>query len=226
MCTETACGPSFAPRTKPSATSAMSCVHNNRLDWVSVGVPYFTRTTGGSRQVKRAIRSRGGGLCLQRHLYHQWNEEGRRRSRAKSDDRRPQRAAAADSSGSQDAQSKELQNVASGRRRGGPIDQRSDGKPSHLQQDNVHNTMRVSARVRPRARSSKPDRGQGSTLAWDHALTQRRGSLDRQAKRCGTRSMVPDHHAHLQLKERLSSYEAFCCPLGRPALASQEELTK
>ena len=77
-----------------------------------------------------------------------------------------------------------------------------------------------------RAGSCKESWGRGSTLAWDHALTQRRGSLDRRAERCGARSMVPDHHAHLQLKERLSSYEAFCCPLGRPALASQEELTK
>ena len=32
--------------------------------------------------------------------------------------------------GARTRKSKELQNVASGRRRGGPIDQRSDGKPS------------------------------------------------------------------------------------------------
>ena len=33
----------------------MSCEHISRLDWCQSGVPYFTRTTGGSRQVKRAI---------------------------------------------------------------------------------------------------------------------------------------------------------------------------
>jgi hypothetical protein len=76
---------------------------------------------------------------------------------------------------------------------------------THLRQVNEQYTMRVSARVRPRARQPKPDRGQGSTLAWDHALMQRRGSLDRRAKRWGARSMVRGHHAHLQLKVCLSS---------------------
>ena len=58
------------------------------------------------------------------------------------------------------------------------------GSP-HLRQDNVRDTMRVSARLRPRARQPKRDRGQGSTLAWDDAFTQRHGYLDRRVERCG-----------------------------------------
>ena len=224
-CAQTLRASSFATRTKPPGTSAMSCEHTSGSDWCQCGVPHSTRNGWGPG--KGSVRAGGnvaGSACSITSSVAESNgivEEAGPNELAsalcKLPPRDPMGAGSHGTTSLPEAREVKEPTVSL---------TKVHVVSTHLRQVNEQNTMRVSARVRPRARQPRPDWGQGSTLAWDHALTQRRGSLDRRAERCGARSMFPDHHAHLQLKERLSSYEAFCCPLGRPALASQEELTK
>ena len=145
-CAQTSCGPSSATRRKAPDASAMSCEQNSRSHWCRSDDSRFTRTTGGSRQVKRASRSRGSGFCVRRHLYHQWNEEGRRRSRKEAGPKAmtnvlsellPQTPL-----GARTRKAKSSNKPRSVEEEAVPLIRDQMGSP-HLRQFNVCNTMRV-----------------------------------------------------------------------------------
>ena len=202
-CAQTACGPSSAPRTKPLATSAMSCEHNSRSDWCQCGVSHFTRNGWGPG--KGSVRAGGklaGSACgitssvakLNR-IVEEAGSNDLISAPCKLPPRDPMGAGSHGTTRLPEAREVKEPTVSL---------TKVHVVSTHLRQVNEQNTMRVSARVRPRARQPRPDWGQGSTLAWDHALTQRRGSLDRRAKSWGAESIIRGHIAHLHLKLHLS----------------------
>ena len=148
-CAQTRRGSSSAARRKAPDTSADVCKRSSRSVWCQWDGSRLGDTRMGSGIEKRASRGGAGGSCVRHHLYHHRNEEGSRKSRQKSFDRRLQRASAAGSCGSRDELTARLQEFACGPTDAG-LGDRFHVQMAHLRHSSACNTMPVNAKARRR----------------------------------------------------------------------------